>query len=283
MAEDRWSRWLLGRRDADDARQRAASLEYLGPIRDRVLAGAEPLAGADVLDVGAGDGLIALGALERVGPKGTVTFSDVSPALVAHCRELAGEDPRARFVQARAEDLGAVPDASADVVTTRSVLIYVDDKARAFAEFHRVLRPGGRVSLFEPINALMRDPPGRLFGYAVDAALSARVHAAVDEGTEAMMGFDDRDLARLAETAGFARVHAECHIDLGPQTGHEPVSLEAFLDGAPNPNARTIREAAEVALTPAERDRFLAELAESFAAGRRMHRHAVAYVTAHKA
>jgi arsenite methyltransferase len=37
-------------------------------------------------------------------------------------------------------------------LTTRSVLIYVADKAGAFREFHRVLRPGGRISLFEPIN-----------------------------------------------------------------------------------------------------------------------------------
>jgi ubiquinone/menaquinone biosynthesis C-methylase UbiE len=44
------------------------------------------------------------------------------------------------------------PSASVDVVTTRSVLIYVKDRARAFAEFARVLRPGGRTSLYEPIN-----------------------------------------------------------------------------------------------------------------------------------
>jgi SAM-dependent methyltransferase len=36
-----------------------------------------------------------------------------------------------------------------EVVVARSVLIYVADKARSAKEFHRVLRPGGRVSLFE--------------------------------------------------------------------------------------------------------------------------------------
>ncbi|WP_348240817.1 methyltransferase domain-containing protein, partial [Salmonella enterica] len=51
-----------------------------------------------------------------------------------------------------AETLEGIADSSVDVVTTRSVLIYVDDKAAAFAAFHRVLKPGGRVSLFEPIN-----------------------------------------------------------------------------------------------------------------------------------
>jgi arsenite methyltransferase len=285
VTEDRWSRWLLGGRDAGDARQRAASLEYLAPLRDRVLDGAEPLAGADVLDVGAGDGLIALGALDRVGPDGTVTFCDVSPALVEHCRELAGDDPRARFAVAAAEDLAGVPDSSVDVVTTRSVLIYVTDKARAFAAFHRVLRPGGRVSLFEPINALMQDPPGRFFGYAVDADLGRRVNDAFGEAASdvaAMMDFDDRDLARLAEAAGFARVHVECHLDLEPDTAWQTVSFEALLDGSPNPNARTVRAAIDAALTPPERERFIAELAREYAAGRGMRRHAAAYVTARK-
>lgn len=67
---------------------------------------------------------------------------------------------RCRFVRAAAEDLGPIPDASVDVVTTWSVLIYVADKRRAFAEFFRVLKPGGRASLFEPINRFGHGRPG---------------------------------------------------------------------------------------------------------------------------
>lgn len=55
---DRWSRWLLERRDGGREGQRTASLEHLSGIRDRVLNAAEPLEGATLLDVGAGDGLI---------------------------------------------------------------------------------------------------------------------------------------------------------------------------------------------------------------------------------
>lgn len=159
---DRWSRWLLERRDAGIEQQRTTTLEHLAAIRDRVLEHAEPLEGATVLDVGAGDGLIGLAALERVGPNGTVVFSDVSAALLARCEDQArslGLRDRARFVCTRAEDLAAIPDASVDVVTTRSVLIYVADKSRAFAAFVRVLRTDGRLSLFEPINRLMSPSP----------------------------------------------------------------------------------------------------------------------------
>jgi len=56
---------------------------------------------------------------------------------------------RAEFVRAAAEDLSSIPDASVDVVTTRSVLIHAQDKDAAFREFHRVLRPEGRLSIFE--------------------------------------------------------------------------------------------------------------------------------------
>ena len=42
------------------------------------------------------------------------------------------------------------------------MLIYVDRKDAAFSEFHRVLRPGGRLSIFEPINQYfeMRETSG---------------------------------------------------------------------------------------------------------------------------
>jgi arsenite methyltransferase len=103
-APDRWSQWLLERRHGGDERQREATLAHLGGIRDRVLAGAEPLEGATLLDVGAGDGLIGLTALDRVGPNGSVVFADVSPALLDECRRaVAAKDAgaRARFIRGR--------------------------------------------------------------------------------------------------------------------------------------------------------------------------------------
>jgi SAM-dependent methyltransferase len=98
-----------------------------------------------------------------------VIFSDISQDWLDHCRKAAeaeGVLERCRFLHAPADQLSAAAAGSVDVVTTRSVLIYVKDKAGAPREFHRVLEPGGRISLFEPINVLTsEDDPGPSDGY----------------------------------------------------------------------------------------------------------------------
>jgi arsenite methyltransferase len=132
-AVDKWADWVIHRRDGDDAEQRQMDLEFLLPLRQRVLDNAQIVPGEIVLDVGAGDGLIAFGALDRVGEEGCVIVSDVSDDLLSHTRSLAtepGVEGRMSFVRAAAEDLSAIANASVDVVTTRSVLIYVNDKGR---------------------------------------------------------------------------------------------------------------------------------------------------------
>lgn len=290
---DHWSRWLLERRDAGDARVRRIALEHLAPIRDRVLANAGPLDGATLLDVGAGDGLIGLEALERVGPAGVVIFSDVSSALVERCEEAVrahGSLERARFVVARAEDLDGIADGSVDVITTRSVLIYVADKADAFAAFHRALRPRGRISLFEPINRLtFPEPRDRFWGYDVAAVaeLADKVRAAFedmhDPASATMTDFDAGDLVLLAEQAGFARIHCDCHIDIEPGQPPSATNVETLLDTSPNPLAPTIREAIAQALTEPERERFVVHLRQAHDEGRQLRRLAVAYLAAAKA
>jgi arsenite methyltransferase len=289
---DRWSRWVLERRDGGCERQREATLARLAGIRDRVLQDAEPLEGRTLLDVGAGDGLIGLEALDRVGPDGRVIFSDVSRALLECCREAVrsrGALDRAGFVAAAAEDLAGIPDQSVDVATARSVLIYVFDKPSAFASLYRVLRPGGRVSLFEPINGLtFPEPDGRFYGYDLSSVgeLVARVRASITAADRAvrsaMMDFDDRDLAKLAEAAGFDRVHVECHIDIARGADDPTISVEALLDRAPNPNAPTLREAVNTALTAPEQLEFMSALGKALKDRRAIRRSAVAYLSGTK-
>ncbi|MBA2642461.1 MAG: methyltransferase domain-containing protein [Actinobacteria bacterium] len=156
--KDCWAEWLAEKRPGGAPDERRGGLERLTRWRDSVLENAGLSEGETLLDVGCGEGLIGLGALERGA--GTVLFADISHDLLDVCREVATELnvlERCRFVHAAADDLSALQDGSVDVVTTRSVLIYVADKESALHEFARVLRPGGRISLFEPINRFRSD------------------------------------------------------------------------------------------------------------------------------
>ncbi len=265
-ARDRWAEWLAERRFGGDPETRAATLARLAEVRGEVLDRAELRGGETLLDVGCGEGLIGFGALERGA--GRVVFSDISSDLLDFCREAAAELgvlDRCCFVQAAAADLAPVEDASADVVTTRSVLIYQRDKAGAFAEFARVLRPGGRISLAEPINRFGADQlwRGRFFGYELDGLeeLGAKLHAVFaglqPPDRDPMLDFDERDLLRLAEDAAFFPLRLRLRAAIEPVA---PRSWDGLLDTAGNPNIPTLREAMDQALTLDERARLTAQL-----------------------
>ena len=285
---DRWAEWILERRFGGDADAAERSLAALREVRDRVLDRSELRPGETLLDVGCGDGLIAFGALERGA--GRVIFCDVSTDLLGVCRRLAGEDDRCEFVEAAAEELRVIEDESVDVVTTRSVLIYVAEKRRAFAEFSRVLRPGGRLSIFEPINRFSDfRREGQFLGIELGglAPLGRRLtarYAAMSGGDAAMVDFDERDLMRLAHEAGFPNVDLllEAAIVHGHPPGGEGLTFDRFLKGAPNPNAPTWEELLDAELSAGEREELVAHVGPRFDAGEMTNRHAVAYLRARK-
>jgi len=288
---DRWHRWLLGVRHGGNAAVREKDLrEFLYPVRDTVLDRAQLRPGDTVLDVGTGDGLIAFGALERLGPSGRVVFSDISQDLLDHCRQAASAEgllERCRFVLTSADSITDVADGSVDVVTTRSVLIYVKDKAAALREFYRVLKPGGRVSLFEPINVLMSLADPDLFsGYDVSLvrAQAAKVKALYESiqppGEDPMLDFDERDLLRHAQDAGFAETDLELRVSV--KARKEPVPWELFLRMSGNPLVPTLGEAMDSVLSPQEAAEFSAHLKPLVESGTGQLRRALAYLTAIK-
>jgi ubiquinone/menaquinone biosynthesis C-methylase UbiE len=285
---DRWASWLLHRRDGDDPEQRMKALEHLIPIRNRVLENARVHPGEVLLDVGAGDGLIAFGALELVGLDGRVIASDISSDLIGVARNLAFEAnaaDRMTFVVAKAEDLEPIASGSVDVVTTRSVLIYVDDKEAAFRAFHRVLRSGGRTSIFEPVNNYFPDDPSEFWGFDATPVRDLVERLWLAEGwdeefkrNDPMMNFSEKDLVAMAEKAGFEQVHAELAIDVEP--GSWVVDWDRLMGTSPNPNAPTTGESIAAALTPAEAARFERHLRPMVDEGRGIRRMAGAYVVA---
>lgn len=264
---DIWYEWLLHRRFGNDPERAKAMMDFLYPVRDKILENARLAEDEILLDVGCGDGLIAFGALERV-KSSRVIFSDISQNLLSHAQTAAEAmevQARCEFVCAAAEDLSCIPSASVDVVTTRSVLIYVSAKQQAFHEFFRVLKPGGRLSIWEPINRFgSPEPPHQLWGYDVTPVmdLAQRILTVYRQiqplDSDPMLDFDERDLLKYAESAGFAAIQLDLQASV--LAGKEPMRWETFTQFAGNPRIPTVAEAMDQSLTPDEAEAFTAHL-----------------------
>jgi arsenite methyltransferase len=174
-----------------------------------------------------------------------------------------------------------------DVVTARSVLIFLpwEQKRRAIAEAHRVLRPGGRLSVFEPINRVAYpEPDDRLMGFDVApvAGLAARVKAVGADSSPTLLDFDQRDLLGWTLDAGFRRVRLDYEVSLTP-IRLDTTDWDVLLRMAPNPLAPTLGEKTEAALTAEEATRFASYLRPLVEGGApRTGRSAVAYLRAVK-
>ncbi len=287
--QDIWSQWLLHRRfGGDQTAMQEALTKHLYPVRDKVLSHASLGEGETLLDVGCGDGLIAFGALEKV-KTGQVIFSDISQDLLDHSQSLAGEMNllhRCQFLNASADDLSFITEASVDVVTTRSVLIYVSAKQQAFNEFYRVLKPGGRLSIFEPINRFaFPELLDRFLGYDVKPIMEIvdKVKALYQRiqppETDPMTDFDERDLIRFAEAADFKEIQLELQIEIKPP---ENGDWERLMHIAGNPKIPTIEEAIQQVLTPEEIETFVNYLRPLVEAKQGVRRSAVTYLWAVK-
>jgi arsenite methyltransferase len=102
-------------------------------------------AGETVLDLGSGAGNDVFIARHEVGPHGRVIGVDMTPEMIARARANAAKLGFAN-VEFRLGEIERLPveAGSIDVVISNCVLNLLPDKAPAFAETFRVLRPGGR-------------------------------------------------------------------------------------------------------------------------------------------
>lgn len=100
--------------------------------------------GMCVLDVGMGTGLVAKQAAQLVGDPSLITGVDPSPGMIRNARLPHG----VTVVEGRAEQI-PLSDMAYDFLSMGYALRHVSDMSVAFAEFHRVLKPGGKVCILE--------------------------------------------------------------------------------------------------------------------------------------
>ena len=212
-------------------------------MRDRVLDRARIEASNGVADVGTGTGLLARGALDRLGLEGWVVAVDISVDCLDELRATC-TDPRVSYLVGDAQVL-PLPDESVDVVLTRSVLIYVPQKAQAARELYRVLRPDGRVSIFEPVNRRNT----QLWELVDFEDLSDRVIADFYRRwprDHPIQDFDVEDMVRWFEDAGFVDLDADVHVST------PLVSPESLLHGVGAPGRPSLLDAWRETFSPEE-------------------------------
>jgi ubiquinone/menaquinone biosynthesis C-methylase UbiE len=294
---DVWSDWLLHHRHGDDPIHaehiRAKTLTYA----DRILDCAPMTEGSTLLDVGAGEGLVAFRALERFGPSLSVILADISASLLNHAQMLAyqaGMSMRCRFVQAAAEDLSPIADDTVDLVTARSVLAYVCDKPAAFGEFYRVLKSGGRISIAEPI---MRDEALTVVAMKVlldrrspdnrEAVLPLlhRWKAAQFPDTLSALelnpttNYTEHDLVRFAQASGFGDIDLHVERQVAPA---QALKWDTFLQISRHPLAPCLDRILHEQFSVEERGAFERLLRPSIEKGGRPTTERMAYLTAQK-
>jgi ubiquinone/menaquinone biosynthesis C-methylase UbiE len=156
--------------------------------------------GERVLDVACGTGVVTRHAAEQVGPSGSVTAVDLAPDMIEVARTAPA--PTAPPIDWHVGDATTLPfpDASYDVVLCQMGLMFIEDRAAAVAEMHRVLAPGGRVVVGTPGEI---QPPF----VALERALVEHINPDLGGFVRIVFSMHDPDaLAALLRGAGFQHV-----------------------------------------------------------------------------
>ena len=189
---------------------------------EKALGGLDGRTFDDALEIGSGTGYFSLNLVQQ-GLIGKLTATDISPGMLT---QLASTATALRLdnvttVVTEAETL-PFDDASFDLVLGHAVLHHIPDLDRAFAEFRRVLRPGGHIvfagepSRYGDRLAVLPKQTGLLVAPAWRRVVGARVRAVAEadqseghslESEVDVHAFAPADLRRLIERAGFEDRH----------------------------------------------------------------------------
>ncbi|WP_344611851.1 class I SAM-dependent methyltransferase [Dactylosporangium salmoneum] len=138
---------------------------FFTPMYRRIVADVEGAGlppGARILDAGTGPGRVPL-ALAEALPRARVDGVDLSTAMIEEARRGAAARGLADRVTFTVADVGALPfmDATFDLIVSSMSLHHWTEPAAGVRELRRVLRPGGRMWIYDARIALRRgEVPG---------------------------------------------------------------------------------------------------------------------------
>jgi SAM-dependent methyltransferase len=223
-------------------------------IRDRYLATIPDWEAKAVVELGSGTGVVSRELARLAGSNGRVIGIDPSPTFVEVARRNAAGVDNLDFRLGDATSLD-LADASADIVVAATLLCHVPARDRVIHEMERILRPGGRVLIFDADYASNQlEHP--------DPAMTRRI---IDGWRESMVD-DPRVMRRISGMLERARLRVErfdahVHVEAG-HVDRDTSFLWAWRNIAS-------RQALSVgAITQAEADTWLAQLDSFEAEGR---------------
>lgn len=209
--------------------------------RPRTLAAMALNTGESVLDAGCGTGLLLEQEALAVGKEGRAEGIDQSADMLELAGTRCADMPQLRLRQGSVETL-PFEAASFDALSCTQALLYVDKLDQALHEFHRVLKPGGRIALLET------DWSGAILN-SHDRALTQRIFGAWD--AEVINPNLPKRLRPLLQGLGFGALRVEAIPILNPS-----YSKHSFSAGMLKNFATVARR--RDAISPTESDEWLA-------------------------
>ena len=153
---------------------------------------AELAEGEVVLDLGSGAGLDCFLAAQQVGESGHVIGVDMTHEMIEKARnnQVNLGYPNVEFRLGEIESL-PVDDESVDVIMSNCVINLSPDKAAVFREAHRVLKPGGRISVSDIVTEgeFSAEHRSDLMSWA--ACVSGAIELSEYMGLMEQVGFED--------------------------------------------------------------------------------------------